>query len=73
MYDIVHGSQFTVRGSNRPRSWAGRGQELADGGSNRPRARKKRPAKLLAYPHVTNEKLLRFRRGWIFLLVTRIL
>jgi hypothetical protein len=25
------------------------------------------------YPHATNEKLLRFRRGWIFLLVTRIL
>jgi len=24
------------------------------------------------YPHVTSEKLLRFRRGWIFLLVTRI-
>lgn len=36
-------------------------------------ARKKRPAKLLVYPHATSEKLLRFRRGWIFLLVTRIL
>jgi hypothetical protein len=48
-------------------------QELAIGSSNRARARKKRPAKLLAYPHVTNEKLLRFRRGWVFLLVTRIL